>query len=175
MHVEHIAVGAFIGALSAYAVKGVVDLLFQRFGPPDASARHAAVADAAYREIDRVRLRQRTRAYREFDEKVHTAVHEMSQGWNRMSLIYAARDQFNALKRLAPASVTRAARRMCDICVAMMEHGYSEVLHNRFHRARIEFNEACLEDLSRPPRRRPREPNHAARSRRPRHKYITPR
>ncbi len=33
MHVEHIAVGAFVGALSACAVKGVVDLLFQRFGP----------------------------------------------------------------------------------------------------------------------------------------------
>jgi len=133
----------------AYAVKGLVDLLFHHFHRGPTPRRDEALAKAAWREIDRVRQRQRSCLYRDFDDKLHTAVHEMSQGWNRMSLIYAARDQFTALKRLAPESVIDAARNMCDICVDMMRHGYSDVLHNRFHRAQTEFEQACHDDLQR--------------------------
>lgn len=170
---EHIAVGAFIGALSACAVKGLVDLLFRRFGPCPDSDPHAALADAAYREIDRVRLRQRRRAYQDFDDKLLAAVEEMSQGWNRMSLIYAARDRFFALKRLAPDAVVRPARKMCDICAEMMERGYSDLLHNRFHRAQIDFHDACRRNLSTPGTRRAREDD-ARRLSKPERKYITP-
>ena len=151
MQADQIAIGAFIGGLMAYAVKGLVDLLFYRFGQRRIEHQNDALANAARREIDRVRRRQRITLYKDFDDKLHTAVHEMSQGWNRMSLIYAARDQFTALKRLASEPVVDAARRMCDICVEMLQHGYSDVLHNRFHRAQIEFREVCRDDLNRSP------------------------
>ncbi|MFW2404402.1 MAG: hypothetical protein ACN4GT_06515 [Gammaproteobacteria bacterium] len=150
MQADQIAIGAFVGGLAAFAVKGLVDLLFHHYAGRHAQDPKEVLADAAWREIDRVRLRQRSGIYKQFDDKLHTAVHEMSQGWNRMSLVYAARDQFIALKRLAPDTVVDAAREMCDICVDMMQFGYSDVLHNRFHRAQIEFHQACVEDLKHP-------------------------
>lgn len=131
------------------------------------------LADAAWREIDRVRLRQRSGLYKHFDDKMHTAVHEMSQGWNRMSLVYAARDQYVALKRLAPDTVVDAARTTCDICVDMMKYGYSDVLHNRFHRAQIEFRQACSEDLQHPHETTDDGEQSKPRGRRER-KYISP-
>ena len=177
MPVEYIAVGAFVGALSAYAVKGLVDLLFHRFGPEREEGPgdpHSALADAAYREIDRVRLRQRKSLYAEFDQKMQAAVDEMSQGWHRLSLIYAARDRFEALKRLGSEDVVRAARKMCNVCVDMMDNGYDEVSHNRFYRAQAEYYDACARDLAKPPSRRPPDQDPKDRSNRPRRKYITP-
>jgi len=97
----------------------------------------------------------------------------MSQGWNRMSRVYAARDQFTMLKRHAPDTVIVAARAMCDICVDMMQYGYSDVLHNRFHRAQIEFRRACSEDLKRPNETTVEDEQRKTRARRKR-KYISP-
>ncbi|MFQ5634019.1 MAG: hypothetical protein ACE5G3_01630 [Gammaproteobacteria bacterium] len=149
MQVHQIVVGAFVGALAAYAVKGLVDLLFHYFGPRTAPDDDA-LADAARREIERVRARQRERAYREFDERLQAAVDDISRGWNRMSTIYAARDRFIALGRLAPPTVLKPARVMCDACAAMLQKGYDETLHNRFQRAQAEFHAACRSDLSPP-------------------------
>lgn len=174
MQTHHIAVGAFIGALSAYAVKGLVDLLFHRLGPRNEVDTHDALAHAARREIDRVRLRQRSGLYQDFDAKLQAAVHEMSQGWNRMSLIYAARDQYVLLRRLAPDPVARAARKMCDICVDMMRHGYSDVLHNRFHRAQVRFHEACHHDLTQQREDPDSQPDPHKRSTGSKRKYISP-
>lgn len=174
MQPDQIAIGAFLGALAAYAVKGLVDLLFHRLGPRERPASDHALADAAWREIDRVRLRQRSSLYVEFDTKLLAAVQEMSQGWNRMSLVYAARDQFFALRRLAPDTVLRPARKMCDICVDMMANGYSDLLHNRFHRAQVEFHEACKQDLAMRRRRPPGEPENQPEKPKPKRKYISP-
>ncbi|MBT8442423.1 MAG: hypothetical protein KJO76_08560 [Gammaproteobacteria bacterium] len=173
MQADQIAIGAFIGGLAAFAVKGLVDLLFHHFGGRSAQDPKEMLADAAWREIDRVRLRQRSCLYEQFDDKLHTAVHEMSQGWNRMSLVYAARDKFVALKRLAPDTVVDAARAMCDVCVEMMQYGYSDVLHNRFHRAQIEFRQACSEDLKRPRATADEDEHRSTKARRQR-KYISP-
>ncbi len=173
MQADQIAIGAFVGGLAAFAVKGLVDLLFHHFGGRRAQNQKEVLADAAWREIDRVRLRQRSYLYKQFDDKLHTAVREMSRGWNRMSRVYAARDQFIMLKRLAPDTVIDAARAMCDICVDMMQYGYSDVLHNRFHRAQIEFRRACSEDLKRPNETTVEDEQRKTRARRKR-KYISP-
>jgi hypothetical protein len=174
MQPDQIAVGAFLGALTAYAVKGLVDYLFACLAPQAEKNADEALADAAWREIDRVRLRQRTSLYREFDTKLMAAVAEMAQGWNRMSLVYAARDQFFALRRHAPDPVIRAAQRMCDICVEMMSNGYSDLLHNRFHRAQIEYHEACRADLAAKPNGADDARQDRRRKKKTRHKYITP-
>lgn len=153
MQLNEIAIGAFVGALAAYAVKGAVDLLAQRLSAKHPRLAGAKLADAANEEIERIRRRQRKHAYAEFDTKLDAAVREISLGWTRMSLIYAARDQYQSIRRLASEPIVRAARTMCDVCNDMLANGYSELRHNQFQRAQHGFRAACSQDRN-PPRGR---------------------
>lgn len=151
MPLNEIAIGAFIGALAAYAVKGAIDLVSHRLSARRGRLAATELAYAANEEIERVRLRQRKNVYKGFDAKLDAAVLEMSQGWTRLSLIYAARDQYQSIRKLASDPITQAAKTMCDICNDMLTNGYNEHRYNRFQCAQNEFREACSQDRY-PPR-----------------------
>ena len=150
MQLNEIAIGAFIGALAAYAVKGAVDLLSHQMSAKRRHLISAELANAANEEIERVRLRQRMNAYKEFDDKLDAAVQEMSHGWTRLSLIYAARDQYQLIQQLASDSITQTAKAMCDACNDMLTNGYNETRHNQFQRAQNRFHETLSQDSYQP-------------------------